>query len=826
MTTGILIDFSGSMKGLLMEREGRKQLNNEENVTRGEAVIDTLFSVVQNAQNDSKSNDSKEDEKTTDRFFALGFGVNSENCSNNKHCDLFSLFDFVGSKYHTRDGCIALLQKYGIVSNADKYMHRIETVQVKQKHNVWETNYNNNNVRTANVKNNEDKVVNIDLYTIDGYEPLIEMASKNGAPCAGEYIRKHLSEEEAGYIFVHFDKHKDLLNKMVNELPEACKSQQAYDSYQLKKKGYIGATLFGGLIADAIRVAARISGGTTPPPVVAVVNGEAENTEAEKAIARARSLISSPMYDIVKKPRSRKQVLEIIDHLSLKYASYKRNNSSNNNNNNKNSRLDTDKIIKDTEKYIYGNSTPMYDSLFYANKIFEANPTNNNSNNDDHERILLIISDGLPNVHTPNEVISFVNNKLKNEKNVTIISCFLTNDNIACPKTLYGNDFNNNNQIGNNKLKGGALLMYEIASYVENNNRAISILRNHGWTISQKSSKSKLFIQANHPNVIKQFCDVINHLANKPMHNETFDAIADLIGDYNFEKIINNKISSTTAPHQVGGTCYANAVAGVFHLAMSRIKGRQDGIPSFETLKTKFIAKYGCDGANTENVIKENCSNYRLHYKETKSEAVARGVIEKRRPMVARFRLEYKTQWDKFSKFFKNNKKGILTRNDVEMDKEVTEEEKKGSGGHAVILVRCESNCLVFMNSWGAGFADEGFFRVKNAEVLGFTFFDVYWTLNDLTEDEKEFYKDYCKNMTKNAVNDGLNYVTNGNGDAIAKSIKDNVNYQCAKCQQASKLAEYNGNFLKVICPKCGETFSPTVAGFVKGLYWNQMSQD
>ena len=38
--------------------------------------------------------------------------------------------------------------------------------------------------------------------------------------------------------------------------------------------------------------------------------------------------------------------------------------------------------------------------------------------------------------------------------------------------------------------------------------------------------------------------------------------------------------------------------------------------------------------------------------------------------------------------------------------------------GHAVVLIRCHPNCLVFMNSWGQKFADGGFFRVRDGTVL------------------------------------------------------------------------------------------------------------
>ncbi len=41
------------------------------------------------------------------------------------------------------------------------------------------------------------------------------------------------------------------------------------------------------------------------------------------------------------------------------------------------------------------------------------------------------------------------------------------------------------------------------------------------------------------------------------------------------------------------------------------------------------------------------------------------------------------------------------------------------------------------MNSWGDQWGEGGFFKVENSNVLNFEYFDVYWTLNDLTKNEK-----------------------------------------------------------------------------------------
>lgn len=41
------------------------------------------------------------------------------------------------------------------------------------------------------------------------------------------------------------------------------------------------------------------------------------------------------------------------------------------------------------------------------------------------------------------------------------------------------------------------------------------------------------------------------------------------------------------------------------------------------------------------------------------------------------------------------------------------------------------------MDSWGVGWAEQGFFKVQNADVLGLELTDVFYTIKDLTEEEK-----------------------------------------------------------------------------------------
>ena len=48
---------------------------------------------------------------------------------------------------------------------------------------------------------------------------------------------------------------------------------------------------------------------------------------------------------------------------------------------------------------------------------------------------------------------------------------------------------------------------------------------------------------------------------------------------------------------------------------------------------------------------------------------------------------------------------------------------------------------MLLLNSWEEDWADRGIFRLENADVLGLKFIDVYWTEDDLKEEEITYFK-------------------------------------------------------------------------------------
>ncbi len=59
------------------------------------------------------------------------------------------------------------------------------------------------------------------------------------------------------------------------------------------------------------------------------------------------------------------------------------------------------------------------------------------------------------------------------------------------------------------------------------------------------------------------------------------DALFDMIGSCNLDSYVNSNIEKLKTNDQEGGTCWANAIAGVYELSMKRIIGRKEGYPDF-----------------------------------------------------------------------------------------------------------------------------------------------------------------------------------------------------------------------------------------------------
>jgi len=116
------------------------------------------------------------------------------------------------------------------------------------------------------------------------------------------------------------------------------------------------------------------------------------------------------------------------------------------------------------------------------------------------QRVLLVISDGEPTDGDPSGIFS----KLR-ENDVTVISCFVTDEDIADPRALVATP--------RETWTKGAKMMWDIASELDEQGPFGRYLLQQGWSIEQKS---RLFVQVNHSDVLKEFVRIAgSHFTSK-----------------------------------------------------------------------------------------------------------------------------------------------------------------------------------------------------------------------------------------------------------------------------------------------------------------------
>ena len=119
--------------------------------------------------------------------------------------------------------------------------------------------------------------------------------------------------------------------------------------------------------------------------------------------------------------------------------------------------------------------------------------------------VLFILSDGEPTDGDPLPSIEAIK-----KIGVTVLSCFVTDEDIAKPKVMFGKPEESWNK--------GAKLMFDVASEAKEDLDSIKFLMEKGWTIHPNA---KLFVQVNHSDILEEFTrTVLNPLEEKRLKNQ------------------------------------------------------------------------------------------------------------------------------------------------------------------------------------------------------------------------------------------------------------------------------------------------------------------
>ena len=431
-------------------------------------------------------------------------------------------------------------------------------------------------------------------------------------------------------------------------------------------------------------------------------------------------------------------------------------------------------LMESIEPYIYGR-TPFFRAIREAIALFQ------DSKFSKHKKLLFILSDGDP---TDGQITAEINRAISNfftEADVKVVSCFIPESTHIDPRRLFSKEEPEWDQY--------AKFMFSLSSKLSTQSLPRTMFVKRDWTIDIANNETHLFLQVNHPDHLREGCEMARNVVCCQ------DALSDMLASVNIDFYINQEVKDCKAKLQEGDTCAANAAATVLHLSMTRIRGREGGCPDFCTLRDEIVKEFDPEkypkGVPTIRVLEKMCPKYRLWCKQVNPKEAMQAVASSR-PVVATFRLT-EEEWDSFEDFYERNPKGILTKKEIDIK---ARRPKTPDFGHAVVLTSFDSECLRLLNSGGDEWGDMGFFRVQKAEVLGLKFIDVYWTKDDLKEEEKTYLKKF------GSINAGILM-------ELLPSLKD-AEYTCpiAECSKRSPVVDFTGTLSQVKCPNCGKEFS------------------
>ena len=428
-------------------------------------------------------------------------------------------------------------------------------------------------------------------------------------------------------------------------------------------------------------------------------------------------------------------------------------------------------LLRRIKPYIYGE-TPLYESIERATNLMRTSEVSS------YKKVLFVLSDGMPNDGAiddhwrKSEAVSGLK-----DAEVNVVSCFVTDSTTIEPRRLYSEmkpDWHE-----------GAQFLFSLSSILTTQSIPRTMFVNRKWSIDFENNETRLFLQVNHPDHLGDACSLARNVVCYQ------EVLSNLLADVDLDVYINKSVRDYEAQaEQEGHTCYAHASATVLHLTMKRIHGRRGKIPTFDELKDEMIGHFGKEASSITTALKKMCRKYHLRYKSVDLKGAMEAVASSR-PVVATFKLTRK-EWDRFKEFFITNDKGILTKKEIDITARPSNPKRFG---HAVVLTSFNSEYLRLLDSRGPDWADNGFIKVQNADVLGFKFYDVYWEIEGLNGEEQTSFKELESKRAKWLI------------ETLPSLQRDDYTVRCPRCQVDSPVKDFTGNLQEAKCLKCKKAF-------------------
>lgn len=149
--------------------------------------------------------------------------------------------------------------------------------------------------------------------------------------------------------------------------------------------------------------------------------------------------------------------------------------------------------VTELAKHMLGN-TPMLEAFRTAQERFHRDSLSFEEN---EAKILFLLSDGDPTDDRPKGEVYRIAEALKS-KGVTVVSCYVTDSDVADPRHLYGR--------AEQEWPTGAQLMFQCASVLERGSTFESYLQEYGWTMDEGA---RIFTQINQSEILSEFLNLV-----------------------------------------------------------------------------------------------------------------------------------------------------------------------------------------------------------------------------------------------------------------------------------------------------------------------------
>lgn len=616
-----------------------------------------------------------------------------------------------------------------------------------------------------------------------GHELLIQLANRNNLSHITKYIKNKFVDSEARIIYTYLLQHPERIEEFVKAIP----TKEEMDRNMTRVQGfrYASGALSAAYLGFAfglpgLGIGAVLGSGFGSTGADAFENHTVETSDG---LRLARQMCTEWWQDFENfLPRPVGTVVNLLQKLQ---------NNSSSGNSGEHRETHGRGLLDTLCSFMYGR-TPLQNALSKSLATFRG------VGQDVKQRILMIVSDGVPTDGDPLEIAC----KLRDE-GVNIAAVYLTSDKHIPTRRLYYHPHHNWNR--------GQHALFEMASPVAGCKHPIPVLASLGWEIPS-SGECKLYTAVCSTTVLDEFCSML--LSARFSSAET---LLDILGRVQLDSFIDDQhVQTCKIPSDQGRepTCYAHAAAAVIRMALLRIEGREGGYPSIEEIRERILSTFQPKqgGACVLKVLKWATVNYRpLKFKEVDEDGARQAVLH-RRPVLATYRLSLKG-WEVFYNSFRTNQS-----QDFVLTYDLMKPHRVGpdGGGHAVILTKCNASSLTFLNSWGKTWGAAGSFSVENPATLTLeqagsrqemkmSFYDIYWLEKDLTKKERKEYN-FRVDSTLRA------------GATKYSSILD-IEINCPICNVNSPVADFAGSDIRqTTCPRCYQSFTPELEHLLKAL--------